>query len=80
MTLAVGFLMSPTGEGAFLMRIIPSAMASVLSFGVAFALAVDISSANPEAAAEIRTVLPLDAIPSIDNPTFVSAEKAKKFM
>ncbi len=62
------------------MRVIPSAMAIVLSFGVAFALAVDISSANPEAAAEIRTVLPFDAIPSIDNPIFVSAEKAKKFM
>ena len=62
------------------MRVIPSVMVIVLSFGLAFALTVDIPSANPEAAAEIRTVLPFDPIPSVDNPTFVSVEKAKRFM
>ncbi len=34
--------------------------------------------ANP--ADEIRTLLPKDGIPSIDNPTFVSPKEADKFM
>lgn len=34
--------------------------------------------ANPEA--EIRTLLPKDAIPSIDRPEFATAKEAERFM
>ena len=43
--------------------------------------AIPTAAAQPEAAAlEIRTVLPRDAIPSIDDPEFLDADQASELM
>ncbi len=51
---------------------------SFSSFFLVFLIFPIFGAANPEG--EIRTLLPKDAIPSIDAPKFVKAKDADKFM
>ncbi len=57
-----------------------SRYAGIISLALVFAVVAGVSPVMAGPEEEIRTLLPKDGIPSIDDPKFASAEEADKFM